>query len=114
MSHLPGFFDSFDNLGKIDASNLAVWLNPAPQVIRLENYLANRILYPQALPLTASDLQIDLAILREALRLKAGASPFLNVQLHKIIIPLNLTNFVPDLRALTWAFIDGLLTNRPK
>ncbi len=122
---LPGLFDSFDHLDLIDINNLSAWLKPSPQAIRLENYLANRILYPQILPLTAEDMKIDLAILREALRLNRpqptdasngmlGDNPFLNTALRKIIIPSHLLRFVPDLGQLAWAFVDGLLTNRKK
>jgi len=124
-SKLSGLFDSFDNLDQIDVSNLIAWLKPAPEPIQLENYLANRILYPQTLPLTISDMKIELAILREALRLNGpppglpagpllGDNPFLNTTLRKIIIPEHFLRFVPNLGDLTWAFVDGLLINRKK
>lgn len=123
MSKLSGLFDSFDNLDQIDINNLVSWLNPSPNPIQLDNYLANKILYPQALPLSSSDMQIDLAILREALRLNGpkpaekggpllGDNPFLNIALRKIIIPGRFLHFVPDLVTLTWAFVDGLVLNR--
>lgn len=124
MPRLSGLFDSFDNLDQIDASNLVTWLKPAPQIIRLENYLANKILYPQSLPLTALDMKIELAILREALRLNGpkaadaetmlGGNAFLNVTLRKIIIPKYFLRFVPNLTELTLAFVDGLLSGRKK
>lgn len=125
MPKLSGLFDSFDNLDQIDINNLISWLNPSPNPIQLENYLANKILYPQALPLTPADMQIDLAILREALRLNGpkpqekggpllGDNPFLNITLRKVIIPQKFLHFVPDLVSLTWAFVDGLLSGREK
>lgn len=123
MAKLSGLFDSFDNLDQIDINNLISWLNPSPNPIQLENYLANKILYPQALPLTPADMQIDLAILREVLRLNGpkpaesggpllGDNPFLNIALRKIIIPGRFLRFVPDLISLSWAFVDGLILNR--
>lgn len=123
MPTLPGLFDSFDNLDQIDINNLISWIKPSPNPIQLENYLANKILYPQALSLTATDMKIDLVILREALRLNGpkpaekggpllGDNPFLNIALRKILIPRKFLRFVPDLVSLTWAFIDGLLLNR--
>lgn len=123
MAKLSGLFDSFDNLDQIDINDLISWLKPAPNPIQLENYLANKILYPQALPLTAQDCQIDLAILREALRLNGpkpadeggpllGDNPFLNIALRKILIPEKFLRSVPDLTVLTWAFVDGLLLHR--
>lgn len=121
-----GLFDSFNNLDIILAEDIASWLKPVPQLDQLENYLANKILYPQSLPQTASDMQIDLALLREALKLNGpnpvltntnallGDNPFLNITLRKILIPLEFVNFVPNLASLAHAFIDAFLLNRKK
>src|SRR5687768_2390810 len=98
MSKLSGIFDSFDNLDQIEIESLITWLKNPPSPVQLENYLANKILYPTSLPLTESDMKIDLAILREALKINGpkaeksnsnllGDNPFLNVTLRKIIIP---------------------------
>lgn len=120
-----GLFESFDNLDKISPEAVASWLKSAPALIQLENYLANKILYPSTLPLTKLDSEIDLAILRELLKLNGpkienkknvllGDNPFLNITLRKILIPERFLHFVPDLKSLTWAFIDALLLNRQK
>lgn len=118
-------FDSFDNLDQIDVNSLTLWLQDLPSkpsLVQLENYLANKILYPATLPMTDLDMKIDLAILREVLRINGpqatnatellGSNPFLNVVLRKMIIPEKFLHYVPDLTSLTWAFIDGLLLNR--
>ncbi|MBU1031969.1 hypothetical protein KKE03_03550 [Patescibacteria group bacterium] len=109
MVKLSGFFDSFDNLDQISSEAIAAWLKPAPQLSKLENYLANRILYPKAQPLTETDMQIDLAILREVLKM---GNPFLNITLRKILIPAKFLEYAPDLKSLTWAFIDALVQKR--
>lgn len=130
MPNSTGLFDSFDNLDQIQPEAIAFWLKNAPQLIAIENYLANRILYPQTIALSQTDMQIDLAILREALKLSksssasslknikenplAGDNPFLNVNLRKILIPVKFLKFIPDLKNLVWAFIDALLLNREK
>lgn len=125
MAKLPGLFNSFDNLDSVEVASLTAWIKNPPSEVQLENYLANRILYPQSLPLTDSDMRIDLAILREVLRITGpiltkmagpllGDNPFLNVTLRKIIIPGRFLYYVPDLASLTWAFIDGLLLDRRK
>lgn len=124
MPKLPGLFDSFDNLDTIEIDALIPWLKNPPPPVQLENYLANKILYPQTLPLTEADMKIDLAILREALRINGpkkgarsellGDNPFLNVILRKVIIPQRFLSYVPDLVSLTWAFVDGLLFQRRK
>lgn len=124
-----GLFDSFDNLDQISPGAIAAWLKPTPSLNLLENYLANKILYPQTLPLTKQDMQIDLAILREALKMSKilteptnvpqrnaflGGNPFLNITLRKILIPTRFLQFVPDLASLTTVFIDALLLKRSK
>lgn len=123
MPRLPGLFDSFDNLDQINVEDIARWLKPEPQFSYIENYLAQRILYPQTIPVTASDMNLDLAILREAVRLSAGpdekgamlgSNPFINFTLRKILIPSKFLNFVKDLQTLTWVFTDALVTNRVK
>lgn len=125
MQNVSGLFDSFDNLDQIDVASLIPYIKNPPSQEQLENYLANKILYPQTLPLTKADMQIDLAILREALRINGptlgqaegpllGDNPFLNITLRKIIIPERFLTYVPDLVSLSWAFVDGLLLNRRK
>ena len=122
---MPGLFDSFDNLDSIEISSLRSWLKNPPSKTQLENYLANKILYPQTLPLTDEDMKKDLAILREALKINGrvlpnkagpflGENPFINVTLRKIIIPERFLSYAPNLVSLTWAFIDGLLLGRRK
>lgn len=121
-----GLFASFDNLDQITPENIAKWLKVMPSSIQLENYLANRILYPQTIPMTDADMMIDLAILREALRINEpkidtkftndllGDNPFKNTTLRKILIPEKFLSFVPNLTTLTWVFVDGLLSERQK
>lgn len=120
-----GLFDSFDNLDQISVEAVSSWLKPVPQLTQLENYLANKILYPKSLPCTKQDMLIDLAILREALKMNAPKAPqklngmlgdntFLNITLRKILIPSRFLEFVPNLAVLTTAFIDALLLNRAK
>ena len=115
MPKLSGLFDSFDNLDQIDISSLSSWIKPTLVPDQLENYLANKILYPQTIPLTELDTKIDLAILREALKHNSLKSQnFLNITLRKMIIPERFLLYIPDLTLLTWAFVDGLLLDRRK
>jgi len=120
-----GLFDSFDNLDQINIADIARWLKPVPNEIQLENYLANRVLYPQIVPTTALDMKIDLAILREALKINGpklsqnqnsllGDNPFLNITLRKVLIPERFISFVPDLVSLTWGFVDAFLIDRQR
>ncbi len=124
MPRLPSLFDSFDNLDQIPVEDIARWLKPQPSHAYIENFLAQKILYPATVPITKEDLKIDLAILREALRMSRlshpvsgtwlGDKPFLNTTLRKILIPSKFLAFVPDLTTITWIFVDGLLLDRKK
>lgn len=126
MPRLSGLFDDFDNLDQITPEDIACWLKPVPELGQLENYLANKILYPQTLPATERDMQIELAILRQALKLIApksksqkengllGENPFLNITLRKILIPARFLNFVPGLPGLVQVFIDAFLSERER
>lgn len=123
---LRGLFSSFDNLDQINVELLSSWLKPSPPISALENYIGNKILYPQAISLTAEDIKIDLGILREAIKLNnpkiplpktnalMGDNPFLNMNLRKILIPAEFLNYLPNLSALAWVFVDGLLIDRKK
>jgi len=103
MPKLSGLFDSFDNLDQIDISSLSSWIKPTLVPDQLENYLANKILYPQTIPLTELDTKIDLAILREALKHNSLKSQnFLNLTLRKIIIPERFLSYIPDLTVLSF------------
>ena len=126
MPKLSGLFGSFDNLDLVSIEAVASWLKPTPNLIQLENYLANKILYPQTLPLNENEMKIDLSILREVLKINGPKSvdkkteslldynPFLNITLRKILIPKKFLGFIPNLVSLTWAFVDGLLLDRKK
>ncbi len=113
MPESVGLFDSFENLDQIGVDSLIPWLKNPPSAIQMENYLANKVLYPNTLPLTKDDLKLDLVILREVLsKIGPKSNPYLNISLRKIIIPERFLHYVSDLAGLTWAFVDGLLLNK--
>lgn len=126
MIKLNGLFGMFDNLDQIDPGDIIAWLKPIPNVTVLENYFANRILYPQALPMSLEEVQFDLAILREALknyffntkddRLNPllGDNPFYNFTLRKIIIPKKFLLYTSSLDDLIRVFADVLLISIEK
>lgn len=119
MSKVIGIFDYFDNLDTIPFENISRWLKTPVNQIALENFLANRMIYPQTVPASSLDMEIDLAILREALR-HGGIKPpltsdsFINTTARKILIPSIFVQAVPDLVQLVWVFIDAFLLGRHK
>ncbi len=108
MSRVSGIFDTIDNLDLISSDEVTKWLKRPPQPIALQNYIANRLLYPQAVAASMEDLEIDLAILREALKKDQS---YFSPETRKIIIPDLLVSRIPDLAKLVWVFIDAYLLN---
>ncbi len=109
MPKVGGIFSSFDNLDEIETEDIAKWLkNPASSKFYLENYFANKLLYPQVAPTTPQDLNYDLAILREVLKKNLI---FYNIKQKKFLIPELFSKSLPDLVKLVWAFIDAYCPN---
>lgn len=106
MPHLSGVFDEFPELDKVPVEEILKWLVDKPEIHFLTNYIGNRILYPQAIPLTHKELEIDLAILRAAIKLKP--SLVYEPQTNKIIIPNSFAQRFPPLSKIARAVVDGL------
>ena len=111
MPKVTGVFDAIDNLDEILAEDVAKWIKNPPQHTFLENYIANRILYPQAVAVSLSDLELDLSILREALKRDKS---YFSLETRKIVIPDILVSWIPNLAKLIWVFIDAYLLDLGK
>ena len=110
MPKLSGIFDNFKNVDQIPIDDIARWLKYQQQSIVLQNFVANRIIYPQAIPFSLSDLKIDQAILREALRRDQS---YISQTSGKITIPQHFLARMADLFQLVKIFIDAYLLNLP-
>lgn len=85
MNKLIGVFENFRYLDQIPTSDISKWLKTKINDTDLENFIGNRIIYPQTLPMNSLELEIDLAIFREAL--KRQPEVLYDRRLNKIIIP---------------------------
>lgn len=106
MPKLSGVFSEFPHLDQIPLDELAKTLKHPPDQIALENFLANRILYPQAIPTSVQDLEIDLGILQQALK-SSPDKKFYDEKNKKIYIPENYLARFPNLIKLSFAFIEA-------
>jgi len=106
MPHLSGVFDEFPDLDKISVEEIASGLSFKPEMHFLMNYLGNRITYPQAIPATLQELEIDLAILRAAIKLRPGL--FFDPQSNRIVVPKKFEERFPVLQLLVKAVIEGI------
>ncbi len=104
MPKVTGIFDSFANLEQISVEDLTLAIHIDTQ--NLQNYLANRILYPQAAAITKQEMVLDLAILKLGLKQN---SVFYHPKEKKLIIPESFYERFPNLVDLATAFIDVFL-----
>ncbi len=106
MPHLSGVLEEFGDLDKISIDEISKWISQKNEIHFLINYLGNRILYPQAIPLSIKELEIDLAILREAIKLKP--SLVYEPQTNKILIPKAFAERFPPIVNTAKAVVEGL------
>lgn len=105
MPKISGVFAQFDNLDQIPVESFIKWFSAVIQPIRFQNFVANRLLYPQTVPVTTEELKLDLTILREALKEKG----YVQKELQKISIPVDFLDRFPDIAQLVLAFVDAYL-----
>lgn len=124
MPKVSGIFEYFTNLEKVAVEDVLSRMKHQINSILVQNFVANRILYPQAIPVSETDLELDLAILRESLILdKIGyiggrnnpakeKISFIDEITHKLYIPESFIYRIPNISQLVWAFIDAYLLGR--
>lgn len=106
MPKLSGIFEQFRRLDQIPIADIAQWLNHRVEQHSLENFIGNRIIYPQTLPTTKMELDIDLAIFREAVRRQPEV--FYDRNPNKIIIPAEYEFRFGSMEALVTALSESL------
>ncbi len=104
MPKISGIFDQFKDIDLIPIPDILSWLGRSPNTYFVENYIANLLFYPQTIPTTIEELEIELAVLREVLK---KAPQFFDTSKKKINISEDFMARFPDLKKLAWAFIDG-------
>lgn len=106
MPHLSGVFEQFPDLDKVSPQNLSSWLRIKIDKHDLVNILGNRILYPQTISINKSELEMDLAILREGLKQKPAL--VYEAQTNKLYIPETFLARLPPLARLAGVIIEAI------
>lgn len=106
MPHLTGFFAEFPDLDKVNEGDIASWIKSKPESHVLLNFFGNRILYPQTIAQNAEDLEIDFAILREAVKQKPDV--VYDFKSNRILLPQLYLDRFPPLPRLAGAIIEAL------
>lgn len=105
MPKLSGVFEKLEKVESVSADSINRWLKNKAETIQLENYLANRIFYPQTIALTPYEMEVDLAILREAIKLEQS---FYNKEKGELSVPEEFfSRFLPG-HLLIASFADSL------
>lgn len=106
MPHLTGSFAEFPDLDKIPPGDIAGWLKNKPESHVLINFFGNRLLYPQTIAQNQKDLEIDFAILREAL--KQRPDTVYDPKSSRILLPESYIDRFPPLARLAGAVVEAL------
>lgn len=106
MPKLTGVFELFGNLDKISPDALNNRLKSREEPHYLQNFIGNRILYPQAVPVSKHEMDLDFALLGEAVRL--NKQYFFDEQSKKIVIPESFLGRFPDLARLGIVMVEAI------
>ncbi len=106
MAKLSGIFDNFTDLDKLPVADILASLKQRLDPHVIENLIGNLILYPQTVPVSKAEMEIDRAILGQAL-IKAPNLVWDNRN-RKIIITEELACRFPPLIKLISTIIDAL------
>ena len=60
-----GIFQNFPDIGQIPTGDISRWLRPSPDPSKIEDYLGNKMLYPETVPIAKTELAIELAVFEE-------------------------------------------------
>ena len=103
---LPSVLSQFTNLEQIDPKLVAAQSKLAFNLSQIENYVANKQLFPHTIPISISEMNVELAILSQVVKLNSNF--FYNNNLKKIIIPEEFDDYYKGRDALIKAVCLGL------
>lgn len=104
MPHLSGVFEHFKELSQITAPEIIKYLTLKIDIQDLENIVGNKILYPQTIPVSKKEEEIELAILSTVLH----RTPTTIVIRDRIVLKDELINHFPHLDKLIVAVVRAI------
>lgn len=103
---LSGVFGQLRNLDKIPIDNIRQWLKNKGEIHQLQNFIGNRVIYPQTIATTLEDQEVDLGLLREGI--KSQPQVVFNRLTNKIGLSTELINRFPPPDKLVVAIVQVL------
>ncbi len=104
MPKVRSLSEFFPGLENIPIENIITHIGGKVNPTLLGNNLCNRIIYSQTVPTNNAELVMDLAILKEALKMHPGE--YYNQNNRSILIPQEFLERFPDIPATVRVFID--------
>lgn len=106
MPKLTGVFETLKDIDRVPIFDIKQWLRAKEQDFYLENYIGNRLLYPQTVAVSEWDMEIDLAIIREYI--KRHTESFYDQEANRLIIPEDFIARFSPVNNLISAMLDVL------
>lgn len=106
MPKLSGLFSNYSDLDSLDFETIRSSSKTNLKIREIENFVANRFLYPQTIPLTILEMKVDLSLIKEII--KKNVQLFYNSSLKRITIPEGFEERLKPVPDLIIAFIDAI------
>jgi hypothetical protein len=98
MTALTGIFATLPGIENIPPEGVQKWVKNRLGDHAIENYVANRITYPQTIAISIEEKQIDQAIIQEYIA--RNPALFYNPLTHKLNIPQGITHYIQPVQDL--------------
>lgn len=106
MPKLSGLFSNFSDLDSLDFETIRIYSKTNLKIHEIENFIANRFLYPQTIPSSILEMKLDLSAIKEII--KKNIHLFYNNSLKRITIPEGFEERLKPVPDLIITFIDAI------
>lgn len=106
MPKLTGIFEQYLKLDKIEAENIISRLPFPLESHYIENFIGNKILYPQSIPMNYQEMEIEFVLLEELIR--QNSHLFYNHNKNKLVIPEEFGNRFYPLERVILTFLKAI------
>lgn len=106
MPKLSGLFSNYSDLDSLDFENIRLSSKTNLKIREIENFVANRFLYPQTIPLSILEMKVDLSLIQEII--KKNVHLFYNISIKRITIPEGFEERLKPVPDLIITFIDAI------
>lgn len=106
MPKLTGIFSKLNDLDKLPVEEVESLLKGKIEPYRVDNFIGNRLLYPQTISESKWDLEFDYSVLRAYI--KSHPEFFYDIATKKLVIPIEVIRRLPPLLRLVTLIVDAI------